>query len=68
MFNMFKYIMATIAAMSASVPSVMAAIPVGESVPILGTDVPFAGSGILGLAAIGVIGGVWLARRKRDRT
>ncbi|MBT5047709.1 MAG: hypothetical protein HOM58_04340 [Rhodospirillaceae bacterium] len=32
---------------------------------VMGSTLPFADAGILGLVAAGVIGGVWLARRKR---
>jgi hypothetical protein len=31
----------------------------------VGGQVPIAEGGLLGLAAAGVIGGIWLARRKR---
>lgn len=30
----------------------------------LGTDLPFGDGGLIGLAAAGIIGAVWLARRK----
>jgi hypothetical protein len=59
MFNIFKAILAfaVICASSASVA-------LADSLPVLGTSVPFAEGGVIGIAAAGVVGGIWLARRK----
>ncbi len=32
-----------------------------------GNDLPVTGNAVLGLTALGMIGGMWLARRKRKR-
>jgi hypothetical protein len=71
MLKTSKYVVSTIAVLAASVSAAFAAAtPLGDPLSgalsvTMGTVMPFADGGILGLAAAGVIGGVWLARRKR---
>ena len=67
MFNASKYVVSTIAVLAASVSTAFAGVaPLGGPLSVsLGAVMPFTDGGILGLAAAGVIGGVWLARRKR---
>jgi|APSaa5957512535_1039671.scaffolds.fasta_scaffold603105_1 hypothetical protein len=57
MLNSAKLILPAIAVLAASTSTAFA-----SPVPVVGTSVPFA---ILGIAAAGVIGGIWLARKKR---
>ena len=67
MFKISNYVISTIAVMAASISKAFAGVlpmPISLGDP-LSTVMPFADSGILGLAAAGVIGGIWLARRKR---
>ena len=74
MSGIFKFVIASVAVLTAFASSaafagsgtVALGAPLGEQLGvILGTGLPFGDGGILGLAAAGVIGGVWLARRKR---
>ena len=70
MLNKSKYVISTIAVLAASMSPALAGVPMGGPMgnglgATMGTVMPFADAGILGLVAAGVIGGVWLARRKR---
>ncbi len=70
MLNNFKFVVSTIAVLTATMSSALASVPMGRPLGArlgqeMGSALPFADAGILGLAAAGVIGGVWLARRKR---
>ena len=76
MLKTSKYVVSTIAVLAAYVSTASAGGSGGSITPLgeplsgalsvtMGTVMPFAEGGILGLAAAGVIGGVWLARRKR---
>jgi len=62
MRNAMKCSLVSAVVMAASMSTAFAQIPLGTR---LGLPMPFGNGGILGLAALGVIGGVWLARRKR---
>ncbi len=53
------------AALSCSTTMALAAVPTG--VVSAGLRLPFGGSGMLGLVAAVVVGGIYLARRKRPR-
>ncbi len=59
MLNKLKLIISAVTVVSVSLPTAFA----GD---VVGMPASFSGAGILGFAAIGVIGGVWLARRKRE--
>ena len=60
MHNAFKIFVSTFAALAVSATSAFAG-----TLSALGGTVPIAEGGILGLVAAGVVGGIWLARRKR---
>ena len=58
MHRIFWTIVATAIALTTSTTTAFAVGPLGTSVPIVE-------GGLLGLVAAGVVGGVWIARRKR---
>jgi len=56
----------TLAVSAASATPAFASAPLGQPLSAaLGTVLPFGQGAILGLAAAGVVAGVWIARRKR---
>lgn len=60
MRNFFKLACPTLIALSiTSTPAFAGALPVGVEMPFGG------GLGLMGLAAAGIIGGIWIARRRR---
>jgi hypothetical protein len=59
MIKIFKNAMAFAVIFSSSASAALAG-----ALPVLGTSVPFAEGGLIGIAAAGVVGGIWLARRK----
>ena len=68
MLKTSRYIISAVAVLTASISGAVAGGAVPLPVPLsspLQAALPFAEGGLLGLAAAGVIGGVWLARRKR---
>lgn len=62
MRNFFKLSFATLIALEISSTTVLA----GPGTTSLGAELPFGGGlGLVGLAAAGIIGGIWIARSKR---
>ncbi len=57
MSNLLKYFVSAAALVAASASNAFATVALPVAVPAAG--------GLLGLAIVGVVGGVWLARRKR---
>lgn len=57
MRNLIKLTICSVFVAAMPVASALASVAVGSVVPI-------AEGGLLGLAAAGIIGGIWLARRK----
>ena len=60
--NFVKTIVCSGAFLALSTTAVLAGIRVSATA---GAPTPIAEGGLLGLAAAGVIGGIWIARRKR---
>jgi hypothetical protein len=66
MRNSWKLALATLVATVAAASPAFAGITLGTPLSaVLGGSLPFGGGAILGLVAAGVVGGVWIARRKR---
>lgn len=58
MYDLLKYLVSGAALLTASASTALASVALGAALPI-------GGAGLLAIAAAGVVGGVWLARRKR---
>ena len=65
MSNTLRYFVYPIAMLITSGGTAFAGTPLGVQLgSTLGTSLPIAEGGLLGLAVAGVVAGVWLARRK----